>query len=34
MTLLLERLGVELAAKLINEPFIEYRGMSETCSKF
>jgi len=34
MTLLLELLSVELAAKLINEPFIGYCGMSEFDSTF
>jgi L-fuculose-phosphate aldolase len=29
-----ESCQMELAAKLINEPFIEYRGMSESYSKF
>ncbi len=34
MTLLLELLGLELVAKLINEPFNGYRGISESDSKF
>ena len=29
-----ESCQIELAAKLINEPFIEYRKMSEAYSKF